>query len=53
MLYDGMIIEVNSPDEIKNTTNPIVKQFISGAAKGPITDNQNFDKEILTEGELI
>lgn len=36
MLYDGKIIEVGIPDEIKNTKNPIVKQFITGAATGPI-----------------
>lgn len=37
MLYDGKIIQSGSPDEIKNTTNPIVKQFVTGAAEGPIT----------------
>ncbi len=37
MLYEGKIIEVGSPDEIKNTQNPIVKQFITGSAVGPIT----------------
>jgi phospholipid/cholesterol/gamma-HCH transport system ATP-binding protein len=37
MLYDGRIIAVGTPDEIKNTENPIVKQFIHGEAEGPIT----------------
>ena len=37
MLYDGRIVQTGTPDEIKNTDNPIVKQFITGAAKGPIT----------------
>lgn len=37
MLYKGQIIEVGTPDEIKNTDNPIVKQFITGSATGPIT----------------
>jgi phospholipid/cholesterol/gamma-HCH transport system ATP-binding protein len=36
MLYEGKIIEVGSPDEIKNTANPIVRQFITGSASGPI-----------------
>lgn len=36
MLYEGKIIEVGTPDEIKNTTNPVVRQFITGSAKGPI-----------------
>ena len=37
MLYEGKIIAVGTPREIKNTTNPIVRQFITGAAIGPIT----------------
>ena len=39
MLYDRKIIEVGTPEEIKNSTNSIVKQFISGEAKGPITNS--------------
>jgi phospholipid/cholesterol/gamma-HCH transport system ATP-binding protein len=38
MLYKGKIIAIGAPGEIKNTKDPIVKQFITGAAKGPITD---------------
>ncbi|MBD3379437.1 MAG: ATP-binding cassette domain-containing protein [Candidatus Omnitrophica bacterium] len=37
MLYDKRIIEVGSPEEIKASDNSIVRQFISGDAKGPIT----------------
>jgi phospholipid/cholesterol/gamma-HCH transport system ATP-binding protein len=37
MLYKGSIQEVGTPEQIKNTTNPIVRQFISGSAVGPIT----------------
>jgi phospholipid/cholesterol/gamma-HCH transport system ATP-binding protein len=37
MLYKGKIIEVGTPEEIKNTENPTVKQFITGSAVGPIT----------------
>ncbi|MBI5188315.1 MAG: ABC transporter ATP-binding protein [Nitrospirae bacterium] len=36
MLYEGSIIETGTPDEIKNTQNPVVKQFITGSASGPI-----------------
>lgn len=36
MLYEGKIIEVGTPDEVKNTQNPIVRQFITGSAIGPI-----------------
>lgn len=37
MLYDGQIIESATPLEIKKSKNPIVQQFITGAAHGPIT----------------
>ncbi len=36
MLYEGKILEVGSVDEIKNSNNPIVRQFIEGRSKGPI-----------------
>jgi len=36
MLYLGEIIEVGTPEEIKNTRNPIVRQFVRGNAVGPI-----------------
>lgn len=41
MLYEGKIIAQGSPDQIRNTQDPIVRQFITGAAKGPITDKRN------------
>lgn len=37
MLYKGKIIFEGAPDEIKNTNNATVHQFITGAAAGPIT----------------
>jgi phospholipid/cholesterol/gamma-HCH transport system ATP-binding protein len=37
MLYDKHIIEVGTPEEIKNSENSIVQQFITGNAVGPIT----------------
>jgi len=37
MLYNGRIIAVGTPEEIKCTRDPVVKQFIHGEAKGPIT----------------
>lgn len=38
MLYDGRIIEVGSPQEIKSSPNLIVQQFINGRATGPIAE---------------
>lgn len=40
MLYQGDIIEVGTPEEIKKSVNPFVKQFISGSAHGPITEGR-------------
>jgi len=36
VLYEGRIIETGSPDEIRKTRNPVVRQFIEGKAEGPI-----------------
>ncbi len=36
MLYLGKIIQCDIPEAIKDTENPIVKQFIEGRRKGPI-----------------
>lgn len=38
MLYDGRIVEVGTPEEIKNSANPVVQQFIHGRATGPIAE---------------
>lgn len=37
MLYRGKIIEVGTPGEIRNSSNPVVSQFVEGRAQGPIT----------------
>ena len=36
MLYQGKIIEVGTPEEVKNSPDPIVQQFIQGRSEGPI-----------------
>ncbi len=36
MLYRGEIIEVGATEEIRASTNPMVQQFITGSAEGPI-----------------
>ena len=38
MLYDGEIIEVGTPAEIRGSENAIIQQFIHGQADGPIKD---------------
>lgn len=37
MLYQGKIIAEGSPDEIRRSSDPVVRQFIAGDTKGPIT----------------
>jgi phospholipid/cholesterol/gamma-HCH transport system ATP-binding protein len=39
MLYQGKIIAEGTPEDIQNTRDPIVHQFINGLAQGPITEN--------------
>jgi phospholipid/cholesterol/gamma-HCH transport system ATP-binding protein len=36
MLYLGKIVAIENPAEIRNTKDPLVKQFITGSAQGPI-----------------
>lgn len=36
MLHNGVIVEVGTPEEIKNSSNPLVRQFITGSLEGPI-----------------
>ncbi len=37
MLYQGRNIWRGKPDEIENSNNPMVEQFVNGRADGPIT----------------
>lgn len=43
MLYDGKVLEVGSPDEIKNSHNEMVQQFIQGSPDGPVRFFQQKD----------
>lgn len=39
MLYEGKFIFYGTPDEIRGTNDPVIRQFITGSSKGPITAN--------------
>jgi phospholipid/cholesterol/gamma-HCH transport system ATP-binding protein len=41
MLYQGKIIAQGTPEEIQNSTNSVVQQFIHGSTKGPLTSGRN------------
>lgn len=43
MLYEGKVLEVGKPDDIKNSGNPMVRQFIAGSPDGPIRFFQQKD----------
>lgn len=37
MLYEGRIIFTGTPEEVRKTDNPVVRQFVEGLSRGPIT----------------
>ena len=38
MLYQGKIIEDGTPEQFRQSTNPVVAQFLSGSTEGPILE---------------
>jgi phospholipid/cholesterol/gamma-HCH transport system ATP-binding protein len=38
MLYKGTIIEVGEPQQLRESANPVVAQFLSGSTEGPILE---------------
>jgi phospholipid/cholesterol/gamma-HCH transport system ATP-binding protein len=40
MIHGGTIVEAGTPDEFRNSTNPLVCQFIEGRAEGPLTEGE-------------
>lgn len=43
MLHQGNVLQIGTPEEIKNTKNPTVKQFIVGEAEGPVAFSREGD----------
>ncbi len=37
MLYEGKIIEYGTSEEIRESSNPVLRQFLSGSLEGPIS----------------
>lgn len=52
MFHNGVIVQIGTPEEIKNSKQPLVQQFISGEAEGPVSFFQKGDDylEHLTSG---
>ncbi|PIQ85122.1 MAG: ABC transporter ATP-binding protein [Candidatus Omnitrophica bacterium CG11_big_fil_rev_8_21_14_0_20_45_26] len=42
MLYEGRIVYIGTPEEIRKTDNAVVRQFISGSSKGPIAPDVSY-----------
>jgi phospholipid/cholesterol/gamma-HCH transport system ATP-binding protein len=36
MIYDGKIIGSGTPEEIKKSPNPYIRQFVTGSVEGPM-----------------
>jgi phospholipid/cholesterol/gamma-HCH transport system ATP-binding protein len=45
MLYGGSIIFNGTPDEVRNTKNEYVRQFVEGSSHGPIRTDRTFEME--------
>ena len=43
MLHQGSVLQIGTPREIQDSKNPIVQQFITGGAEGPISFVQQGD----------
>lgn len=48
MLYQGRVLAYGTPDEIRNSPDPVVQQFISGSADGPIPYRTSRDLYLQT-----
>jgi phospholipid/cholesterol/gamma-HCH transport system ATP-binding protein len=50
MMHGGKIIEAGTPDQIRASSNPVLQQFISGSADGPIPmkrDSEEYLKSLI------
>jgi phospholipid/cholesterol/gamma-HCH transport system ATP-binding protein len=36
MLHEGKIVFIGTPEETRNTKDPLVRQFVEGTSEGPI-----------------
>ncbi len=52
MLHQGNVLEIGTPEEIRHSKNPIIRQFVAGSAEGPISFFQTGDDYLdhLTAG---
>lgn len=48
MLYEGHIVYTGTPDEVAACDHPVVRQFVRGSARGPITQTEREDVSRLS-----
>jgi phospholipid/cholesterol/gamma-HCH transport system ATP-binding protein len=48
MLYEGKVAEIGTKEQIKNSKNPYVQQFVNGNPDGPIKFFQQKDDYLET-----
>lgn len=41
MMYEGKVRQIGRPGDVLNSSDPVVRQFVTGSARGPITDGAN------------
>ncbi|MBF0485295.1 MAG: ABC transporter ATP-binding protein [Candidatus Omnitrophica bacterium] len=41
MFYHGQVIADGTPDEIRNSRHPVVRQFVRGESTGPVTEDES------------
>ena len=55
MLDEGKIIEEGEPEQLKQSKNPVVAQFLSGSTEGPIrkTHSMQLERNEILTGLLV
>lgn len=51
MLYNGAIVGVGTPNEIRQSQDPLIQQFITGRAQGPITGEEDRGRYLIRNHE--
>lgn len=53
MLYNGKIVGVGTPEEIRKSSDPLIQQFITGSAHGPITSDETDFRYLIENGTNV
>jgi phospholipid/cholesterol/gamma-HCH transport system ATP-binding protein len=53
VLYQSRLVQFDSKEDMANSENPIIRQFLSGRAKGPIGMDELAEEETEVERKLV